>query len=103
MSLKGMGIRVTRVLAEGRRKENVRALQGRGRKRIDWVDALNVYLRSEFDRLRRLGVKHNMKNLRALALDLIKKSASPDNFESMIHPFTEYRISEKVPVGAVVL
>lgn len=74
VSLRGTASSLTRTVDGGRRRVNMKALPGRGRKRSQWVIALQDDMRVEFDRLRRLGVKFNYKTLEALARYLITHS-----------------------------
>lgn len=51
---------ITRNTIDESKRVNLKAREGRGVKRAAWVNALHFDLRSEFDRLRKLGVKLNL-------------------------------------------
>lgn len=95
-SLKGTGSSFTRVTGGTVKRTDAKALPGRGRKRSAWVDALHVDLRAEFDRLRRLGVKFNLKTLQALAVQLINSSTNDAYHSTTMHPATEQFILSKI-------
>lgn len=96
VSMRGSEATYTRVTKTGAKRGEVKALAGRGRKRNDWVDALHLDLRSELNRLRHLGVKFNMKTIRALAMLLISKSATSSYSANTLHPGTADIIVTKV-------
>ncbi|KAE8966517.1 hypothetical protein PR001_g28382 [Phytophthora rubi] len=54
----------------GRKRVNRKALTGRGRRRSPWVNWIYPKLLSEFDRLRKLGLKFDSSLLRQVALRL---------------------------------
>ena len=60
----------------GRKRVYIKASEGRGRKREEWVEWLYAELVDEFDRLRKLGVKFSPALLRTLAKDIVR---NPDN------------------------
>lgn len=72
--LRGMLSSFTRVTKDRIRRVNINARPGRGRKRAVWTAALYTDLLLAFDRLRRLGVKMNMRTLKILARYLTRKS-----------------------------
>ena len=67
-------VSVTRNIKNGLKRVSLKDRSGRGRKHDEWVGALHQDLRSEFDRLRRLGFKFNLNTLRYLAFDLLSNS-----------------------------
>ena len=71
---KGITSTITKNTKDGIKLVRLKSLSGRGRKREELVDALRFYLRYEFDRLRKLGVKFNFSTLKILALSLLNES-----------------------------
>lgn len=96
VNLRGTSSTFTRVAGGGVKRVNMKALSGRGPKRVAWVNALHKDLVLEFDRLRRLGVKFNMKTLRALASSMIQNSESPKYSMNMAYPGTNICLSDKI-------
>ena len=87
---------VARVSWKGVKKLHTKARPGRGRKRAAWVVALHGDLLPEFDRLRKLGVKFNLKTLRALALHLVANSANSHYSRSAPNPRTNAPIPSMI-------
>ena len=87
---------ITRVTKSGAQRARVKAFSGRGRKRAAWVEALHTDLRSEFDRLRRLGVKFSHSTLRSLALDVLSNSTSTEYSSNFIDPKTDMPLYHKI-------
>jgi len=56
---------------------NVKALPGRGKKRVPWVLWLHEELKVEFSRLRAIGVKFSTKLLVSLAKEILTSSQNP--------------------------
>ena len=83
---RGRALSVTRNTASGLKRVYLKANADRGRKRLPWMSSLHEELRSEFDRLRKLGVKFNLVSLRSLALQIVANSTSDDYSANMIHP-----------------
>lgn len=73
----------------------MKAQPGRGRKRADWVDALHMNLKDEFDWLRKLGVKFNLTNLRVLALELLHDSQNAAYSMNMVDPLSKLPLHMK--------
>ena len=96
MVLQGKSCSITRVSRNGFTRLFSKALPGRGRKREALVLALHKDLVEEFDRLRRLRVKINLGNLRALAVHLIKHSTSPSYSLNFMDPRTDVPIITKI-------
>ena len=74
----------------------MKARKGRGRKRAAWVIALHEDLRSEFDRLRKVGVKFNLTKIRHLALDLLRSNENEAYSRNMIDPRSEQLLHVKI-------
>ena len=70
---KGINSTITKNTKDGIKLVRLKSLSGKGRKSEEWVDALHFDLRSEFDRLRKLGVKFNFSTLKILALSLLNE------------------------------
>lgn len=66
----------------GIRRAEFKSLKGRGRKRATWVSALYCELRSEFERLRALGVKFSCGVLRTHARLLIERAPLESDFHA---------------------
>lgn len=64
---------VTRI---GKRRVRTKALKGRGRKCAPWVLALEADLTSEFERLRKLGLKFSVNTLMLVAKNIIRDSSN---------------------------
>lgn len=96
LQYKGMASSITRVTKNGLRRVRMKTARGRGRKRAAWVEALHRDLRSEFDRLRKLGVKFNFCTLRALATDILNNSETPEYSRNMIDPRTQKCLHQKI-------
>lgn len=58
----------------GMKRISMKAIRGRGRKLLLWKKHLFADWRDEFDRLRKLGVKFNLRNLSALGKHVINTS-----------------------------
>lgn len=87
---------ITRVTKNGPRMVRMKARAGRGRRRVEWVDALQNDVRSEFDRLRKLGVKFNISSLHSLTLRILSTSENPEYSANMIDPLSDKRLLDKV-------
>lgn len=86
---RGITSTVTRVSRDGLKRVYLKAKSGRGRKRPQ-------DLVTEFERLRKLGVNFNAKNLRSLAIHLLENSTS-DNYNSvMFSPGTEKPLKQMI-------
>ena len=62
----------------------MKARRERGRKRPQWVLSLYHDWRTEFDRLRKLGVKFNYRSLRALGQYLLDSGNSDEYHPSVL-------------------
>lgn len=96
IKMRGTTASFTRGTQRGTKRSEFKALPGRGFKRIDWVDAFHMDLRSELHRLRRLGVKFIASNLRSLAMLFISESRTESNHFLTLQPDTEQLIYTKI-------
>lgn len=95
-NLRGETSVVSRQTKIGLKRVNLKAREGRGRKRASWVKALHADLRDEFDRLRKLGVKFNHRTLRALAQQLLADSNSEAYSSNMVDPRSGQSLSMRI-------
>lgn len=65
---------VARVKNNGQYKISMKARPGREKKWVDWVETIHMNWKDEFDRLRKLGIKFKLINLRVLAMGLSRDS-----------------------------
>lgn len=96
ISLRGSTACISRITKHGPKRVLLKARAGRGRRRQVWVDALHQDLRSEFDRLRRLGVKFNFNTLRYLALHLLHNTENTDYSANMPDPLSQMPLHLKI-------
>ena len=82
-TLRGSPATNTRRVLGTRARVYLNARKGRGRKRAPWVRALHRDWVEEFDRLRKLGVKFNYRNLQSLGKHLLENSSS-DEYNSLM-------------------
>ena len=82
-TLRGFHATITRRFLGTRARVDLKARKGRGRKRAPWVLALQRNWVEEFNRLRKLGVKFNYKNLQSLGKHLLENSSS-DEYNSLM-------------------
>lgn len=101
VEFRGSTTAVTRNTMDGFKRVYLKARKGRGRKRQAWVEALHIDLRSEFDRLRKLGVKFNLNTLRSLALHVLSTSETMAYSRNMLDPLTDKPLFEKVSMRFV--
>lgn len=73
-----------------------KAAKGRGRKRAEWVSALYCDLKSEFERLCKLGVKFNMGLLKQLSLRLVSLDENDKCNNQTTDPKSERLISTHI-------
>lgn len=85
-----------RVTEHGGKIVRLKDLAGRRRKRDVWIEEIHIYLREEFDRLRKLSVKFNLIAMRNLALDIIETSDSYAYSIKMLHPRMEKHLLMKM-------
>lgn len=67
-----------------RKRGNLKALAGRGRKRAEWVTALYEDLRADFERLRSAGVKFDSSILRMHALRMIVDARNDSKYHESV-------------------
>lgn len=91
---RGVTSSITRVTSNGHRRVYTKARAGRGRKRAEWVQCMHEDLVSEFDRLRKLGVKFNLKVLRQLARSMVETSEKDAYFSEMKDPASGRKIMD---------
>lgn len=72
---------------------------GPDRKRAAWVDTLNLELQDEMGRLRKLGMKFNLKNLCVIAFDNLKNSQRDAYTRNMFHALSELPLHMKIDVS----
>lgn len=74
----------------------MKVLSGLGRKRKAWVEALHQDVRIEFDRLRKLGVKFNLRTIRALANFILDSGGNEAYSRNLINLLSARSIFEKI-------
>lgn len=80
----------------GIKRHLTKARPGRGRKRARWVQVLYPLIVSEFDLLRKTGVRFDSRLLRQLALDIISKSTEADCNPSTVDDNSGLNIREHI-------
>ena len=88
----GKTMSVTCVSCNEFKRVYVKARSARGRKRGPWVLALRRDLVDEFERLRKLGVKFNLQNWRALGVHIVEQSCKSSYSRNFVDPRTELPI-----------
>lgn len=86
ITLRGTVSTFTRVVGGRVKKVDLKALPGRGQKRVKWIDERHKDLSREFHRLRRLRVQFNLRTLRDLAENPINVSENSFYHAGMYHP-----------------
>ena len=79
------GGNISSLTRDGTRRAQFMAQKGRGRKRANWVRALFMDLRSEFERLRSAGLKFSASVLRDHAVMMISQAAVGSSYQKLLH------------------
>ena len=74
----------------------MKAKHGGGRKRSGWVEALQDDLISEFDQMRRMGVKFSISTLKELGYHLLSTRTNDAYSMKMLDPRTEKPLHTKI-------
>ena len=93
---RGSSSSLTRMTRLGLRRLRMKVRSGRGRKRQAWVEALNQDVRSEFDSLQKLGVKFNLRTLRALANFILDSGGNEAYSRNLIDPLSGRPLFENI-------
>lgn len=62
---------------QGRKRTNLKALSGRGRRQSEWVTWIYPHILDEFDRLQKAGLKFGAPLLRQVAEQVLQKTGGP--------------------------